>query len=133
MAEAAANQPTVYVTIVGETCCNCGIAFGMPDSFMRQKRRDTTNFFCPNGHPQHYAVSEVDKLRKQLELQKAATEYERARAQRIDRQLVASRGQITRTKNRVANGVCPCCNRTFQDLGRHMTTKHCDYRTQELP
>jgi hypothetical protein len=27
----------------------------------------------------------------------------------------------------VANGVCPCCNRTFQNLARHMAGKHPDY------
>lgn len=30
-------------------------------------------------------------------------------------------------RNRAAAGVCPCCNRTFEQLGRHMTTKHPEY------
>ena len=25
---------------------------------------------------------------------------------------------------RVHNGVCPCCNRSFQNLQKHMKTKH---------
>jgi len=133
MGEVAANKPTVYVTIVGETCCNCGIAFGMPDSFMRQKRRDTTSFYCPNGHGQHYTESEADKLRKRLAASEQKWSDEVNKNRRLDRQLVASRGQVTRIKNRVANGACPCCNRTFQNLGRHMNTKHPDYKSQELP
>lgn len=37
----------------------------------------------------------------------------------------------TRTKNRIAKGVCPCCSRTFLDLQRHMQTKHPDFTKQE--
>jgi hypothetical protein len=28
---------------------------------------------------------------------------------------------------RIGNGVCPCCNRSFTNLRRHMTTKHPEY------
>jgi Fe-S oxidoreductase len=31
-----------------------------------------------------------------------------------------------RIKTRVANGVCPHCNRTFQNLARHMASQHPD-------
>lgn len=34
----------------------------------------------------------------------------------------------TRIKNRVKNGVCPCCNRTFENLARHMQAKHSDFK-----
>ena len=40
------------------------------------------------------------------------------------------KGQVTRIKKRVANGVCPCCNRTFKDLAAHMSTQHPDYIEQ---
>lgn len=42
-----------------------------------------------------------------------------------------ARGQLTKLKRRVSNGVCPCCNRSFADLHRHMTEKHPDYLTSE--
>jgi hypothetical protein len=40
-------------------------------------------------------------------------------------------GQVTRIKNRVKNGVCICCNRSFSDLHQHMLTKHPDFSTPE--
>lgn len=39
----------------------------------------------------------------------------------------AARGQVTRLKRRAANGVCPCCTRTFADLKRHMANQHPDF------
>jgi hypothetical protein len=35
---------------------------------------------------------------------------------------------MTRIKKRVAAGVCPCCNRSFKDLARHMAGQHPDYK-----
>jgi hypothetical protein len=34
------------------------------------------------------------------------------------------KGVKTRMANRIKHGVCPCCNRTFLNLQRHMTTQH---------
>jgi hypothetical protein len=130
--EVATNTPTVLVTLVSHTCGECGVAFGMPDYFLRQKQRDATSFHCPNGHSRVFRESEADKLRKQLAAQEEETRRQRERADRTDRQLVASRGQLTKIKNRVGNGVCPCCNRTFTNLQRHMGTKHPDYTKQDI-
>lgn len=33
-------------------------------------------------------------------------------------------------KNRVANGVCPCCNRHFENLERHMKGQHPDFQPE---
>lgn len=38
-----------------------------------------------------------------------------------------TKGVVTRTRNRIANGVCPCCDRSFTNLQRHMASKHPDY------
>lgn len=50
----------------------------------------------------------------------------------LERRLAAQRGVTTRLKNRVANGVCPCCNRTFANLQRHMSTKHKGFIAEEV-
>ena len=34
-----------------------------------------------------------------------------------------------RMRERVMNGVCPCCNRTFQNLREHMKSEHADFGT----
>jgi hypothetical protein len=45
-------------------------------------------------------------------------EHERSRAN-------GYKGVVVKTKKRLANGVCPYCNRSgFVQLGRHVNSKH---------
>lgn len=132
-------------TIVIEHCCRCGIAFGMPAEFDSARRRDGGQFYCPSGHVQCYLETEATQLKRQLavkqtEIERKQAEIDRKAAtiQRLsdesataERRLSAARGQITKIKNRVAKGVCPCCNRQFHDLHRHMTTEHPNYTAAE--
>lgn len=127
-----------YVT---HTCCNsnCGISYAVPKTWDDEKRRDYSTMYCPNGHPQSYkqGTSNEDKLRREnerLTQNRAYLEDQiRERDQKLEHELkksTAFKGHVTRIKNRVSHGVCPCCNRTFQDLARHMATKHRDYKKQ---
>lgn len=93
------------------------------------------SFHCPNGHAQHYTAekSEREQLRRERDRLKydAARLEDEAREAREEadaarRSAAAMKGVATRMKNRVKHGVCPCCNRTFADLARHMATKHPD-------
>jgi len=43
----------------------------------------------------------------------------------------AEKAAKTRIKNRIGNGVCPCCNRTFKDLASHMKCKHPEYASDD--
>ncbi|HYC31767.1 MAG TPA: hypothetical protein VEB59_05720, partial [Gemmatimonadales bacterium] len=47
--------------------------------------------------------------------------------------LRSTKGVVTKIKRRVAGGVCPCCNRTFSDLARHMSGKHPGWGNGEEP
>lgn len=106
-----------------EACCNCGMLFAMPVNFKYQCRRDNTRwFYCPNGHKQHYTQSVEDRLRKKLERTEDELHQEREQAAKLSR-------SYSRVRKRIRNGVCPCCNRTFENLARHMATKHPDYGT----
>lgn len=124
------------LTLVEETCCNCFTHFAM-DSDLRQRRLDEGGtFYCPNGHGQVFSESTVNKLKKQLENANkrvgwAEDSASRARieAETAKRQKAAIKGQLTKTRNRIANGVCPCCHRTFKQLAAHMSTKHPDFKT----
>lgn len=103
-----------------EDCCNCGVMFAMPASMRRRLQERGGSFYCPNGHSQHYTETEVMRLREQLSAQV------RMATQNLDRALRAE--ALAKEKDRklcrVHNGVCPCCKRTFQNLARHMKTKH---------
>jgi hypothetical protein len=109
------------------SCCVCGIQFGVPPYFIANARKNAGSLYCPNGHCLGWSKTEADKLREQLEKASAATEWQRARANQLEKSLIAQKGQVTKLKKRVANGVCPCCRRSFAALAQHMRRKHPDY------
>ena len=115
-----------------ETCPECGIRFGIPDAFERHRRKDHNTFFCPNGHSQYYAgQSEAEQLRAENQRLKSSNAYLTEGRDHYQRSARAYRGQVTKIKNRVGKGVCPCCNRTFADLGAHMKSKHPSWTEDE--
>lgn len=133
-------RTSTRVILEPETCCACGVAFGMPTDLMAARKRDGGWFYCPNGHQQHYAKTEADRLREQLareQAQRKAAEtrasaaYDQAEA--AERSARAYRGVATRVKNRAAAGVCPVvpCRRNFTDLAAHMATVHPEYPRAE--
>ena len=127
----------MYDEIVTETCCNCGMRFPMFASFERHVRRysggkdERGEFYCPKGHAQHYSAESDGDRAKRLaaELSAAKQREETLRYQaRIAEQ--KRKAEVTKRKNiekRIANGVCPCCKRTFIDLQRHMKSKHPEF------
>lgn len=120
-------------------CPECGMAFAMTSDFECRRREDHSTFYCPAGHKQYYAQkSKAEQLAEQLEREQAradrnAVELTRSiqAHQNTARRLSATRGVVTRTRRRIANGVCPCCSRHFTDLHRHMETKHPNYEGAE--
>lgn len=74
-----------------------------------------------------FGEGEVERLRRQAASLTSRIDQERARASTLERRLSAAKGQATKLRKRAANGVCPCCNRTFVQLARHMATQHPDY------
>lgn len=111
-----------------QNCCSCGITFGVPTDFDAKRREDHQSFYCPSGHPQSYrGKTEEQKQRDRAERleRQLANRDEDLRSTRAS--LIATKGQLTKTKNRIAKGICPCCNRSFVDLGRHMAGQHPDY------
>lgn len=131
-----------YTTkLVTEVCCACAVPFAMPASLQKQLRSDPgTTFYCVNGHAQHYTgETEEAKLRKQLEASRLRADraedtarYQRNRAARAERSAIAYKGVATRQRNRIARGVCPCCNRYFPEMDQHMITKHPQYAGEPL-
>jgi hypothetical protein len=119
------------IWLATETCFKCGIIFGMPNDVMRNHRQKGTDFWCPNGHQQHYTESEVQRLQKQLDAQKRDTEWQRGRANTAEKSLIAQKGITTKLRKRIANGVCPCCQRSFTNVAQHMKRKHPDYAANE--
>ena len=132
------SEVLVSVKLEVVTCCSCGIPFGMPDYHKKRLLATGDEFWCPNGHRQYFSESDVQRLERQLkeskrqvELFKGCYEIEQADHDYTRRRLSATKGVLTKTKSRVANGICPCCNRHFENLQRHMGNKHPNYSTVE--
>lgn len=121
---AALGRATIH-----ETCFKCGIAFAMPEPFYRVKLNDHTSFWCPNGHEQHYVPGKTREqlLKEQVDRERRRGDRWRDEAEAEARSHSATKGHLTRAKRRVAHGVCPCCNRHFQNLQDHMEDEHPDY------
>jgi hypothetical protein len=125
-------------------CCTCGVLFAMPTVLLQQRRQDGQHFYCPNGHPQVFRLSDADRLRAELDAERKrhenterllrqaekSAEWARDERDRTRRSLSATRGELTKVKNRVRAGVCPCCNRTFQALARHMKSQHPEWKAE---
>lgn len=116
-------------------CCNehCGISFAMPSRFYDRMLETRAFFYCPRGHSQHFTgETEEAKLKRRLQW---AEEREKELRKDLEKEQHRSRGlkaAHSRIKNRIVNGVCPCCNRTFRNLMRHMKTKHPKYKHEEV-
>lgn len=122
----------VGISFYLKDCDACGMHFAIPSDIERRCADEKRAWWCPGcGHRWYYGLTTTEKLRKELEQKDLAIEAERrmkenARAQRdaAQRSLNSQRGATTKLKNRIKNGLCPCCRRSFTDLQRHMKTKH---------
>ncbi len=118
----------VATELVPNVCITCGITYGVPVEYDRRRRDDHKDHCCPNGHWQHYSgESDADKVRRlarQLEAERENTQYYQRQRDDCLKEITSKKRVITRLKNRVHNGVCTECHRHFENLERHMKTKH---------
>lgn len=128
------TQIETMLSLTVVECGSCNINFAAPESFVRKRKQEGTKFYCPKGCHISYCDSENDKLKKKLERETAKLDREKAKLERerewheaTNRRLSATKGVVTRFKNRIARGVCPCCKRHFDKLQAHMETKHPNY------
>lgn len=119
-------------------CPVCFIVYSAPKALFEARRKDGKSFFCPNGHSLSYRENENDRVRQERDRlkqdqawyeQRLASEREDRAA--AERRAAAARGQVTKLKNRASAGLCPCCNRSFVNLQRHMATKHEGWAAKE--
>lgn len=117
------------------SCWVCGCTFGVPYSVKQNMKSRGETLFCPKGC--RLGLGEPDWKRRQAQLERQLSTAKRRadnlenRAESAERSLSATKGVVTRLKNRASKGVCPCCNRHFSNLQRHMETQHPDYTKSE--
>lgn len=119
-------------------CATCHMPLALPDDFERRARSEGFTFHCPMGHPQVFADNTEAKLKRQLEQKQREVDAEKKRrewaevserearesANRQFRRVTAYKGAVKKMRQRAAVGVCPCCKRSFENVRRHMATKH---------
>ena len=121
----------VEIVLNARDCPTCGVIYGISEDFEQRRRQDGEPFYSPAGHGISFRDSELEiakrkaqqtqeklsKMEERYASLQAETDQAWATANEKEREL----GRITR---RIHAGVCPHCNRTFQNLQRHMDSKH---------
>lgn len=105
-------------------CAACGVVFGIPQDLEKRRRSDFKSFYCPNGHDLVFSGKSDEQKLKDAEAREVAL---RDQLDASIRDAEAARAALLRDRSRIANGVCPCCNRSFENVRRHMETKHPEY------
>lgn len=109
-------------------CGTCAVWHTIPEIIYNSYRAEGGFWHCPNGHQRGFrkGQDEIDqenirRERDRLKQDTARLECEVVgQRQRAD----AAEKKVIQIKRRAAAGVCPCCNRTFLNIQRHMKSKH---------
>ncbi len=126
---------SLLVSLTSIDCGKCGGVYAISERYRAHAQEHGLTWNCPYCQiPWGFVKSEAAKLREQLAQADAAIAKQRAELER-ERSRIAMernsnrvlRGHLTRHKKRAAAGVCPCCQRTFENVARHMKTKHPHY------
>lgn len=118
--------------LVDTDCYTCGMPFAIPDWLDKQAREKGRAWICPGcGSRTVYSKTKVQELQEKLEKERQRA-YSREKhledqRQAAERSLRATKGQVTKLKKRIGRGVCPCCNRHFANVERHMASQHPEY------
>lgn len=131
---------TITAKLVSIECPNCSGIYAISENYQDEARKlggFKQCWTCPYCKEERgYGESEADKLRKlitQMEQSNVRLEeakrYAEQEADHFRKSRDAIKGVLTKERKRVGNGVCPCCNRSFINLKRHMKTKHPNHAT----
>lgn len=141
MGHAAIQLDVSFQTV---ECGCCGGVYALTSRFVDEKRAKGESWTCPYcevgwGFKESAHKKEVRELKEKIERERRQREWAeqraesaRAREETVRRSRAAIKGQLTKTKKRVGRGVCPCCNRSFENLRRHMESKHPEYADEPV-
>lgn len=115
------SQLSISVNFEIITCFKCGVPFAVPGKLRQELIKSQETFYCPSGHSQCYAGETAEQRFRRVLEEKEKT-ISRQAIEKI--QLEGQVNTLNRKLKRVHNGTCPCCNRSFTNLQKHMKTKH---------
>ena len=110
----------VLVKLAEVKCPNCGVIFWLEEEYKKHRQNDHRAVYCPNGHNLYYPEQTEEERLRGLLLSRER-DYRQATKERDK-----YKKQVTQLEKRVRAGVCPHCHRHFENLERHMMTKHAE-------
>lgn len=133
--EAMTSTITLTETYTLLDCGECGTPFAFPAAFVQRRREDHRTWYCPNGHTRWFpektdvelALEKRDRERERAERLQAQLKRREVDLQNERKQHSSTKGELTKARKRAANGVCPCCHRTFKQVDAHMKRQHPEY------
>ena len=107
-------------------CIECGIEFAAPALLIRTQHETGGFHSCPNGHRQGWNKDECELARMRRERDRLKQNAARLEQEIVDAnaRAVAAEKRALNTKRRAVAALCPCCNRSFANVARHMKSKH---------
>lgn len=133
MTTAYAENITIKLGLHGD---GCGHTIVFTDEHYKACKETGRTFHCTVcGNTRVFSgKNTVDQLRGELAAAKQREETERhlrqqaQSAERVIQDLLKKeRASKARLKKRADHGVCPCCTRSFENVRRHLATKHPEY------
>lgn len=127
------NRTIAYEKILKHVECPvCSIDYGLGTNFLAQRREDHKRWYCPNGHSllfpkdntEERAIRERDAARQLAAHQNDRRRAAEARERATEYRRRAAKGQLTKIRNRLAAGLCPCCGKNFPELEAHIAEHH---------
>jgi hypothetical protein len=120
---------TETISLTKIDCGECGGSYAINERYRKQKEQVGHGWHCPYCKCTwgYFGNSENSRLKKLLEdkaRELVASKCETVRERNAKEIAEAERIKLSKKLRRVDKGVCPCCNRTFTNLQRHMATKH---------
>jgi len=117
-------------------CDSCNVRWAMTKQMNEQRRNNHKAWYCPNCSASWVYTSKSDKgkLQEELESAKRTVDFWKEKNRKMKGELAserrrssALRGVATKFKKRISSGGCPCCNRQFKNLRKHMQKEHPEY------
>lgn len=134
VANKAMERFTASVELCTVKCGVCGGVYAILEDYREQQWEKGKSWHCPYCEIGwgYAGAGEYDRLKKAAEQASSRAVFYADQAKAAERSRRATAGHLTRTKRRIAAGVCPCCNRHFINLERHITTKHPRYQKEAV-
>jgi len=119
----------VLVTLAKFTCGQCGGTYAISEKYRKEKWEKNGNWNCPYCQCNwgYFGKTQLEKANERTERAEREANTQRALKHDALNSVRSHKAAKTRLKNRIKNGVCPCCKRTFTNVSRHMKCKHPDY------